>query len=148
MDIRDIEAHELPDLLALYQHLHAADAPLPAQHVVDAVWQELQSDSRCRYFGGYLDDKMIASCTLTVVPNITRACRPYGVIENVVTHAAHRNRGHGQALLRHALMFAWSRGCYKVMLMTGRKDPAVCRFYESAGFDRHDKQAFVARPGA
>jgi hypothetical protein len=31
------------------------------------------------------------------------------------------------------------------MLMTGRKDEAVFKFYEGAGFSRHGKQAFVAR---
>ena len=89
---------------------------------------------------------MVASCTLTVIPNLTRACRPYGVIENVVTHAAHRNQGWGRALLQHALAHAWRERCYKVMLMTGRKDENTLRFYEQAGFDRHGKQAFVAKP--
>ncbi|MBK6004527.1 hypothetical protein JJB11_00365 [Ramlibacter ginsenosidimutans] len=37
-------------------------------------------------------------------------------------------------------------GCYKVMLQTGRLDEGTFRFYESAGFDRHGKQAFIARP--
>ena len=37
--------------------------------------------------------------------------------------------------------------CYKVMLLTGRLDAATFRFYENAGFDRHGKQAFVAKPG-
>jgi hypothetical protein len=32
------------------------------------------------------------------------------------------------------------------MLLTGRKDAATLQFYESAGFDRHAKQAFVATP--
>ena len=63
-----------------------------------------------------------------------------------MTHADYRGRGWGRALLAHALAHAWSRGCYKVMLMTGRKDPDTLRFYENAGFDRHGKQAFVARP--
>ena len=30
--------------------------------------------------------------------------------------------------------------------MTGRKDEHTLRFYEQAGFDRHGKQAFVAKP--
>jgi len=34
-----------------------------------------------------------------VIPNLTRACRPYGVIENVVTHSSHRGQGWGHALL-------------------------------------------------
>ena len=37
--------------------------------------------------------------------------------------------------------------CYKAMLLTGRKNEGIYRFYESAGFDRHAKQTFVAKPG-
>jgi GNAT superfamily N-acetyltransferase len=80
-----------------------------------------------------------------MVPNLTRACRPYGVIENVVTLADRRGRGLGKAVLAQALSVAWGQGCYKVMLMTGRKDEATYRFYEAAGFNRHDKQAFIAK---
>ncbi len=65
-----------------------------------------------------------------------------------MTHADHRGQGWGKALLAHALAYAWNQGCYKVMLMTGRKDEATLAFYERAGFDRHGKQAFVARAPA
>ena len=87
----------------------------------------------------------MSSCALSVVPNLTRGCQPYGVIENVVTHADYRGKGYGKAVLRQALEYAWKRDCYKVMLLSGRKSEAVYRFYESVGFDRHAKQAFVAR---
>lgn len=148
MKIRPLGTHELDELLALYAHLHASDDPLPDRSSVEAVWQELLSNPRYAYFGGYVDGTLVSSCTITVIPNLTRACRPYGVIENVVTHSNHRNRGYGKAVLAHALSHAWSVGCYKVMLLTGRKDEATFRFYESAGFDRHDKQAFIAKPAA
>lgn len=148
MEIRPIAAGELADLLLLYSHLHRADEPLPPQPEVQAVWQELLTNPRYNYYGGYVSKRLIASCTLTVIPNLTRGCRPYGVIENVVTHAEHRHQGYGKAILAHALSHAWSVGCYKVMLLTGRKDEGTFTFYESAGFDRHAKQAFVARPAA
>ncbi|WP_369641824.1 GNAT family N-acetyltransferase [Acidovorax sp. A79] len=83
-----------------------------------------------------------------VIPNLTRACRPYGVIENVVTDLAHRGQDWGRAVLSHALSEAWRRNCYKVMLPTGRKDEATLRFYGHVGFDRQDKQALVAKPPA
>ena len=89
---------------------------------------------------------MVSSCALNVIPNLTRSCKPYGVIENVVTHSEHGQRGYGTAILNHALAYAWSIECYKVMLMTGRKDEATLRFYELVGFDRHSKQAFIAKP--
>lgn len=146
MDIRLIQAGELHELLALYAHLHDKDEPLPEPAVVDAIWQELMQSTRDKYFGVYVDSTLVSSCNIAVIPNLTRGCRSYGVIENVVTHANHRRMGYGKALLAHALKFAWSANCYKVMLLTGRKDAATLQFYESAGFDRHAKQAFVAKP--
>jgi hypothetical protein len=34
------------------------------------------------------------------------------------------------------------------MLSTSSKDPATWQFYQDAGFDRFEKQAFIARPPA
>ncbi|MDX1366278.1 GNAT family N-acetyltransferase [Pseudomonas sp.] len=99
-----------------------------------------------RYFGVYEQDVLVASCCLNLIANLTRGCRPYGLIENVVSHAAHRRRGYGQALLARALDNAWAEGCYKVMPMTSSLDPATLRFYRAAGFDQDAKQAFIARP--
>jgi len=79
-------------------------------------------------------------------PQPTRACRPYALIENVVTHADHRNKGYGKAILADALSHAWASGCYKVMLLTGKKDEATLRFYESASFVADEKWGFVAKP--
>lgn len=146
MDIRRIQAHELTRLLGLYEHLHGSDDPLPDTPFVQAVWSELLANPRYSIFGGYSGGHLVSSGTLTVIPNLTRGCRPYGVIENVVTHAGHRNKGYGKAILAHASSHAWSSGCYKIMLLTGRKDDATFKFYESAEFDRHAKQAFIARP--
>ena len=148
MQVRAIAPHELHELLALYQHLHRADDPLPEPAVVASVWRELMANPRYHYVGGFVAGKLVSSCTLTIVPNLTRSCRPYGLIENVVTHADHRNNGYGKAILAHALSLAWSQDCYKVMLLTGRKDDATLRFYKSAGFDANEKQAFIAKPAA
>ncbi len=148
LHIRPLAAGDLQALLALYQHLHASDDPLPSPARVEAIWADLVADPHNLYLGGFVGDQLVASCVLTTIPNLTRGCRPYGLIENVVTHGAFRQRGFGKAVLQHALQQAWAQGCYKAMLMTGRKDEAVMQFYEGAGFDRHDKQAFVARPPA
>jgi len=148
IDIRLVPSDGLQELLALYSHLHADDEPAPDATMVEATWKELMANPRYQYMGGYVGGTLVSSCTLTVVPNLTRGCRPYGLIENVVTHAKYQKRGYGKAVLADALARAWAVGCYKVMLLTGRKSEATFRFYESAGFDRHEKQAFVAKPPA
>ncbi|MFD4838298.1 GNAT family N-acetyltransferase [Achromobacter sp. NPDC058515] len=148
MELRHIDRNGLGELLSLYAHLHDTDDPLPDASQVGAVWEELMANPRCRHVGAYEQDQLLASCTITVIPNLTRGCRPYGVIENVVTHRAHRGRGYGKAVLKGALEFAWSMRCYKVMLMTGRKDQATLDFYAGAGFSGDEKRAFIAKPGA
>ncbi len=148
MKVRLLQKSELNALLALYQHLHETDVALPDAATLDAVWDEALSNPRCRYFGGFDGDELVSSCTNMVIPNLTRGARPYGVVENVVTHRAHRGKGWGRAVLAQAREFAWSQKCYKVMLLTGSKDEATFKFYEAAGFDRHGKQAFIAKPAA
>jgi GNAT superfamily N-acetyltransferase len=146
MNIRALQKEDLSKLLTLYTHLNVDDLPLPPRAKVDAIWDELCNNGSYRYFGGFVGQQLVSSCNLTIIPNLTRGCQPYGLIENVVTHAAHRNKGYGKALLAHALDAAWLAGCYKVMLMTGRKDPATLHFYAAAGFDSGEKQAFIAKP--
>jgi GNAT superfamily N-acetyltransferase len=146
MVIREIHGSELPALLELYKDLHTSDVPLPSPDVVAGVWDTIQKNPDLKYFGVFVDGALVSSCTLSVIPNLTRGCRPYGLIENVVTHPEFRRQGLGRSVLQHALAAAWSRGCYKVMLLTGRKDEATFSFYESSGFDRHAKQAFLANP--
>jgi GNAT superfamily N-acetyltransferase len=147
VEIREIKESELKELLALYRHLHEVDDPLPEAPVVESVWKQIQAEPNQRYMGLFASGELVASCVLCIMPNLTRGCHPYGLVENVVTRTDVRRKGYGKALLKATLRHAWSRDCYKVMLLTGRKDEGVYQFYESAGFDRHAKQAVLAKPG-
>lgn len=140
VSLRDLGAGDAGALLDLYEHLNPGDA-----RVDDASARAVFAHPGLHHFGLFSGDVLVASCNLAVVPNLTRGARSYGVIENVVTHPAHRNQGHGQAVIRHAVGRAWAAGCYKVVLTTSRKDPAVWAFYERCGFDGGEKRAFVIR---
>ena len=119
--------------------------PLPDEAAIVSVWEEIERNPGYGYFGVFINDELVSSCNLAVIPNLTRGCRPYGVIENAVMNQEHRKQGLGKAILAHALDRAWKAGCYKVMLLTGRKDQATLNLYQSASFDPNGKQAFIAK---
>ncbi|WP_245958127.1 GNAT family N-acetyltransferase [Roseimicrobium gellanilyticum] len=143
--LRKLRPDELPALLELYRHLHEDDDWLPSPAGYEQVWESICANPLLHYFGAEVTGRLFATCTLTIIPNLTRAARPYGVVENVVTHPDFRKRGLATALLRHALDFARKENCYKVMLFTSRKDEATLRFYEQAGFQSGVKTGFVAK---
>ncbi len=143
--IREVTEAELPALLHLYTQLNPNDPPLPLGEAAE-IWKTMAQPNQCVY-GAYRENELVAACTLIVIPNLTRGGRPYALVENVVTHPDHRRRGYATALLKHALVSAWERNCYKAMLLTGSKNEATLRFYENAGFRRGVKTGFVARPG-
>lgn len=123
-------------VLALYRHLHPTEPP-PAADRVEGLWRDLIGHPGLTVFVGVLPSgEFAASCTLVVIPNLTRGGAPYALIENVVTHAGHRRQGHGKTVLDAAAAAAWEAGCYKVMLMTGSTAPGTHRFYAEAGFEQ------------
>ena len=92
---------------------------------------------------GFVEDRLVASCTALVIDNLTHEQRPYMLIENVVTHPDFRRRGYGSQLLQSAIQLAGGQNCYKVMLLTGSKLPSTLDFYRRAGFNDRDKTAFI-----
>ncbi len=149
MASRLIHAEELPELLRLYAILHPDDpVQAPSDVTVQDLWRQILQNPGLRYYVALDEQRIVASCTLTIIPNLTRGLRPYGLIENVVTDPEYRRRGFATEVLQHALHEAWSSGCYKVMLETGSKDEATLRFYEKAGFKRGIKTGFIAFPAA
>jgi GNAT superfamily N-acetyltransferase len=143
-EVRPARESDLADLLVLYQHLNRSDPPLGTE-TAEKIWGDLLGRPGVTVYVAELAGRLTGSCMLVIVPNLTRGGRPYALIENVVTHEAHRGLGIGQAVLSAGINHAWRENCYKIMLMTGRKDEAINRFYEKAGFRRDEKTAFTLR---
>jgi GNAT superfamily N-acetyltransferase len=133
-------------LMALYRQLNPDDTDSPRPPLEDILLRILASD-HLEIAVAERDGRVVATCYLNVIPNLTRGGSPYAVMENVVVEEGLRGHGVGRALVRWSLGRAWARGCYKVLLQTGSREERTHRFYAACGFSATEKFAFVARPG-
>lgn len=145
MRVREAELKDFEGVKRLYAQLNPDD-PVVSDGRDLSAFRTIVSSDHLHLFVGVVDDRLVATCYLNFILNMTRNVSPYCVIENVVTEQALRNRGYGKAIIEHALDFAWSLGAYKVMLQTGSRRESTHNFYKSCGFRADDKFAFVARP--
>ncbi|OHV23565.1 GNAT family N-acetyltransferase [Rhizobium sp. RMa-01] len=141
--IRPAAAGDLPGLTILYQHLNPTD-PFLDRAMAEERFSAIIAQPGMTVFIGFACDVAAATVTLIVVPNLTRNGASYALIENVVTHADHRQRGYAGAVIGHAVTEAWKAGCYKVMLLTGSTNPTTHRFYKNCGF-LQDKTGYQIR---
>lgn len=141
--VRNAGRDDIPALLELYHHL-ISDDERPTLTQARGVFDLFHTYAGSAILVGEIEGILAASCSLVVVPNLTRGGRPYGLIENVVTHHDFRKRGFGKKMLQAACEAAWIADCYKVMLMTGSKNPETLNFYVSAGFEQ-SKTGFQIR---
>ena len=101
---------DLPGMLDLYQHLNPLDPRVPEAAAATA-WKAMLDSELIRLIVAEVEGAPVSICMLVIVPNITRGARSFGVIENVVTHAAHRGQGLGRAVLAAAVEAAWQADC-------------------------------------
>jgi len=146
--VRSASEADLGAILELYQQL-SPHVPVADAVQAPAIWRELLARPGVTVLVADHDGRASATCTLVMVPNLTRGGRPYALVENVVTRCDLRGRGYGRAILNAALSQAWAAGCYKVMLLSGREgESGVPAFYERLGFRRGVKTGFEARPAS
>ena len=141
--VRLLTQHDIYAIANLYQFLNPDDLPIIVNDSSLTVWQEILENPSVSMLGYEYDGEVVSCCTLCVIPNMSRGMKPFGLIENVVTHPDYRKRGFATTLLKTAQSTAWELGCYKVMLLTGSKKESTLEFYKKCGFLADRKQGLV-----
>lgn len=130
-EVRPAQRDDMAGVLSLYRQLNPDDATVE-HHTAEMAWSALLSSDLTTVFVIDIGGVLVSSCTLAIVPNLSRGARPYGVIENEPCCML-PSTGHGAA------------NCYKVLLATGSQRESTLRFYEGAGFQRGGKTYFEIR---
>ena len=144
MVIRKLLENEIPELLELYTYYTSKDnLPNLTEEKINIIWEQIKSNQFINYFVVEVDDKIIASCILSITPSFIRGGDGFGIIEHVVTHIDYRRRGYGKAIVNYPLDYAWEKGCTEVMLLSGAKNENAHKMYENIGFDKYRKKGFV-----
>jgi GNAT superfamily N-acetyltransferase len=135
---------DLASLLDLFRVSEVSPNAEPIERA-EHIWLETLSDRSVAVFVSAVEARIVASCMLISAPNLLRAGRRHGFLENVVTHPGFQGQGHGRAVVGAALAEAWTRDCYHVLMQSGRQDPRVHRFYQRCGFEPGLRIGYVAR---
>lgn len=144
MEYRIAQKEDLQQLLFLYKQLN------PEEEVIDlekayAIWDSTSKSNATKYFIALDHTKIVSTCNITLISNLTRQGKSYAIIENVVTDHKYRKQGIGKKVIQNAVEYAKENNCYKVVLLSSAKRMEAHRFYESIGFDGDSKRGFEIR---
>lgn len=144
ISLREAQECDMDAVYSLYPHLLSEDDPSPGREKLLESWNRLISNPAMTCFIAEVDKKIVGTCCLIIVPNLTRGARPYALIETVVVHTEFQGRGIGRKMIEHAIEKARNARCYKIMLLSGVENKNH-GFYERLGFDRNIKVGFELR---
>lgn len=126
--------NDLPDLTSLYRHLYPRYQFFAKALALDAVRQALEEPG-VTLLVGFLGQQLVSAATFIVIPNATWAGKPVAMIDAVVTHSDHRQKGYARDVVRCATRLAWRVGSAKVLILGGFNNPAVSGLCAATGFE-------------
>ena len=144
MEIREITENDLNALMELYIQLSPTNIGL-SDEKKEIIWSEIQKNKNITYLGVFEDNKLISSCFIAIIPNLTNQGKSIGYIENVITDVNYRRKGVGKKLMQKAIEIAQENNCCKIFLESGISRVEAHKFYKSMGFDDTNKKAFNIR---
>ncbi|MCL2212109.1 MAG: GNAT family N-acetyltransferase [Treponema sp.] len=144
MDIKIAKKKDLSGILELYEQLHNGNASCLTKKEANKIWDEIDKNN-IKYFLAKSDGKVLGSCYICIIPNLTYSGKSIGYIENLITDESNRRKGIGKRLIQKAIEYANENNCYKVVLQSGLKREEAHKFYEKMGFNGKTKIAYELR---
>ncbi len=132
--VREATVKDAEALLNLYRQLGGHGPPPTLAQAVEAIG-DTGEQPWVHLLVATIDDVVVGTATLVIVPGMAHASRPWGQIENMVVHEDQRRKGIGEALMQRCDEISREAGAYKLQLMSSHPRKAAHAFYERMGFD-------------
>lgn len=137
LTIRQADESDLDGVLRLY-----ADPAMDNGEVLDldkarSVFASMQRVPDYQLFVAELNNRLVGTFVLFVMPNLGHCGSPSGIMEGVVVASELRGSGIGRQMVARAMEICRTRGCYKMMLSSNLARKGAHAFYERLGFERH-----------
>jgi ribosomal protein S18 acetylase RimI-like enzyme len=82
-----------------------------------------------------MQDAIVATCHLTIMPSLTFKGSTRMQIEGVRVSEKMRGQNIGEYMIVHAIEYGKSHGATMIQLMTNKQRPRAKHFYEKVGFE-------------
>jgi hypothetical protein len=93
MQVRRVIHSDLKQILDLYQHLNPSEVLVSHEEKIEQTWNEILNSPYIRFYVLEKDLRILSTCVMSIIPNLSRGCAPYGLVENVVTDKNFRRQG-------------------------------------------------------
>ncbi len=135
--IRPATESDLDALLSLLPQItsqpNSLAAQMPNVQMAKERFQHIHQTGQT-IFVAESDQKIVGTCTLVILPTLMYGGRPFAQLEHVVVAQDQRGQGIGSQLVQFAIQKAKEANCYKLQLLTGKRETQI-NFYKKQNFD-------------
>ncbi len=136
MTIRELRKTDMPQLSKLYEQFWGEKSDITK---MEQLFDEMEKESNYILLGAEEDGLIVGSVMGIVCKELYGECRPFLLVENMVTDANQRRKGVGMLLLTELEKGAKKYNCTQMLLVTEAERKAACGLYEKFGFQLNNK---------
>jgi ribosomal protein S18 acetylase RimI-like enzyme len=138
VSFREATAADLPALVAMLADDAVGrareDAGLPLAPAYVDAFHAIVASPQQHLIVAEAEGGLVGMFQLSFIPGLSRKGSWRGQIESVRVATAHRGKGIGEAMLRHAVALCREHGCATVQLTSDKQRSEAHRFYGRLGF--------------
>ncbi|WP_132704323.1 GNAT family N-acetyltransferase [Reinekea marinisedimentorum] len=137
MKIREADKSDISSILDLYAQPSIDNGERLCLNEAQKIFGLMKSYPYYKIFVAELENQVVGTLTLLIVPNMGHSGSSSGIVESVAVAPDRHRSGIGKKLMSFVLDECERLGCYKLTLSANLKREQAHGFYESLGFKKH-----------